>query len=531
MSLLLLASATAFAQTATDADGNKVYNGSSIAIFTRMHSYEVRPDGSYEGVITDKMGEEFRVGMNVMATTAAQNQGIQVVNRDDETFKAAQAWIEESKNEDYMDGIAARAKKIGATHVLVQDISMYIYSTDEHYIVFETVTNAICVQTNIASKICHRYYTGINGSGTTPADILKQEKDALRSYLMSAFPVFFILQNSKGKTASLVATSMFGMDNTDEVCFYNWSTVKAKQHGRPTEYSRMKLVATGTNPKVVNGVLQVKLDNPVSPSNSLVIKLGDIIHSEINTYQHLPIAVADFKTSGNSLDTYCKTEINNAVYNAIYNLDAFNLIENNDLSFVKSERELQKTEDFIDGSVIEQFKASGALYVLSLSEFTQKEKIVNFKIDVLNVETGTIIKSFPINCHISNIDNVVEYYINKIFISPSSITSVSNKQIIVYPTIPLASKLGETFSILYNKPIINPVDGSVVYNRVEVATGKLVEWNCQEYIIAIDKILDKEDFANIAKNKEDGLYYLRKDINEPANVLKDNSFHPSSSRK
>ena len=523
---LILISVISSAQTATDANGNKVYNGNSIAIFTRMHSYEIRQDGSFKGVVNDELADITRVGMNVMATTAAQNQGIEVVNRDDATFKEVQKWIDESKSEDYLDGISAKAKKVGATHLMIQDISMYIYDSEERYIVFEVVNNVIAVETNIASKTCRRYYLGMNGTGIKPDAMIAEEKASLRSYLMNAFPVFFVLQSTKGKTATLAATSLFGMDDGDQVCFYEWQTIKAKQQGKETDFSKMKLVATGTEPKVVNGMLQVKLDKPLSSTNNLVIKLGDILHSEFNTYYHVPLAVVDFKIKGNTVADYCKAAINNAVFNAIYDLDVINLIENDDLANIKNEKELQKTEDFIDGSVIEQFKASSALYLLSLADFSQSDKVVNFKIDVVNVSNGSVEKSFPVNCHISNIEEVVRYYINKIFISPSAIGQVSSKQITIYPIFPLASKIGESFTILYNKPITNPVDRSVSYNRVEVATGKLTEWNCQEYVISIDKILDKEDFNGISKTKDNGLYYLRRDIAEPKDQLKDNSFHP-----
>lgn len=517
---------TSMAQTVTDKNGNKVYSSSAAAVFTRLNSYEVRPDGSYQNVITNEMAEEIRVGMNVMATSAIQNQGVQVVNRDNATFHSAQKWIEESKNEDYLDGIAARAKKIGATHILIQDISMYLFTTGERYMCFEVVTNVIAVQTNIASKVCRRYYMGMNGSGLTPSEMISKEKESLREYLMNAFPVFFVLKKANGKTASLAATSLFGMDDTDRIFFYDWQNVPIMQKGNTTNYSRMKLIATGTNNKVVNGLLQTKLNNAISPSNNLVIKLGDIQHAEINTYYHIPMAVADFKRSGRTLDDYCKAEVNNAVYNAIYNIDAINLIESNDLALVKNERDLQKSEDFIDGSVIEQYKASGALYLLALSDYSQNDKVVNFKMDIISIESGSVEKSFPIHCHLSNVDEVVAYYMSTVFVSPTAIGRASNKQIIVYPMLPLASKIGEEYSILYNKPVVNPTDGTVIYNRVEVAKGRLVEWNCQEYTIEVDKILDKEDYNMIHQNKDNGLFYIQKNVKEPENSLKDNSFHP-----
>lgn len=523
--VLILFSLASFAQTATDADGNKVYNGSSMAIFTRINKYSINSAAEMSKAIPSDLEEGLRVGIQAMATSAAQNQGIQVVNRDDATFKAAQSWIEESKNEDYMDGLSARAKKIGATHILIQDIRVFSYGNA--YVSFEILRNIVSVQTNVSTKFLTKHWIGITESEQASSDMITKEKQSLRKYFMDAFPGFFILNQCKGNTVSLGVASLFGMDVNDQVCFYNWENVKAPIHGQMLDFSKMELQATGTigsNPKIVNGFLQLKLDNKLTSTNNLVIKLGDVLHSEINTYSHIPVAVVDLKTYGSKMDDYCKIQINNAIYNTLYNYAFINLIESDDLSFVKNERNLQKTEDFIDGSVIEQFKASGAYYILSLSDFTQQNQIVKFNMSLVDVETGAVEKDVLINCHVSNVDKVVSYNISNFFVSPIAVGAYSKKQITVYPECPIASNVGEPFTILYNKPICNPMTGETIYNRVPLAKCVLTKWNCQEYIMTVNEILDQEDFDKLSTIKEKDLFYLQKNLPEPQKIMEDNTF-------
>lgn len=518
---LVFISCLSFAQVATDENGNKVYNGSSVAIFTRVTKFAVGGVADIKKVMPGELEEEFRVALNMMATSAAQSQGLQVVNRDDATFKKTQQWLDESKSEDYLDGLSIRAKGIGATHLLVQDVTFYTYGNA--YINLEIMYNVICVQTNVSNRNIRRYRIPIVGSQEDITKMIAQEKSAIRKYFMDAFPGFFVLQKASGNTATLAVTSAFGIDTPDQVCFYNWENIKLPLHGQTYDFSKMELAAVGTKPKLVNGYLQVKLDRKLSSTDNLVIKLGDALHSEINTYFHVPVAFVDLKLTGNPSDDFCRKQVNNAVYNALYDFACINLIESDELSLVKKERELQKSEEFIDGSVVEQFKASGAQYVLNITEFSQNQRFVKFKFSALDVSTGEITKDYMIECHISNIDEVIKYHINHLFVSPIAIGDISMKQIKVYPILPIASNEGEPFSILFNKPTRNPTTGQTIYNRVEIAKCTLSKWNIQEYVMTVTQITSKEDYEAIGGIKGTGLFYLQKDLPEPKDVMTDNT--------
>lgn len=488
----------------TDINGNKVYNGSSIAIFTRLHCYERLQTGDLKEVKADELSEGLRIGMNVMATSAAQDHGIRTVNRDDKTFKEAQAWIDETKNEDYLDGISVRAKKIGATHILVQDICSYKENAFDA--TFKISLEVIGVQTNVESKVSHTYHLGL--SGISPTDMIEKEKNTLREFFINSFPVFFVLQTTQGKYAYLLATSTFGIDTNDKVYFYKWNNYTGIVQGDKISFSRMELLAVGSKPTLDNGLLKVKLDRTIDDTNSLVIKLGAINHSEINTYQHIPLSVMDIRLSGNTFDDYCKKEINDALYNVLYNYPVFNVIASENLSLVKTEREFQKSEDFIDGETVKQFKASGARFVLTLTDYSRAENEVNFRLSIVNIENGTIENSQSINCQLAEIEGVLYSTIRKIIVSPIAIDSITNNKMTVYSCIPICTTKGERVELLYNKPIINPTKGTTSFNRIKIASGKLLEWNCQEYVIDFDSIEDKAEFNNVYKTKNSGLYYL-----------------------
>lgn len=141
----------------------------------------------------------------------------------------------------------------------------------------------------------------------------------------------------------------------------------------------------------------------------------------------------------------------------------------------------------------------------------------------MDVSTGEIAKDFMIECHISNIDDVIKYHINLLFVTPIAIGEISKKQIKVYPMLPIASNEGESFSILFNKPTNNPMTGQTIYDRVEVAKCTLTQWNIQEYVMTIIQITSKEDFDTIGGIKGTGLFYLQKDLPEPKNVMTDNT--------
>lgn len=83
--------------------------------------------------------------------------------------------------------------------------------------------------------------------------------------------------------------------------------------------------------------------------------------------------------------------------NAFLKTNRFSIVDRSKMESLKRERELQKTEDFLDGSVISQSKSIGAKYLISsvLSDYVNTGDKCQFLISlkVIDVETGEIIAS------------------------------------------------------------------------------------------------------------------------------------------
>ena len=83
--------------------------------------------------------------------------------------------------------------------------------------------------------------------------------------------------------------------------------------------------------------------------------------------------------------------------NAFLKTNRFSIVDRSKMESLKRERELQKTEDFLDGSVISQSKSIGAKYLISsvLSDYVNTGDKCQFLISIkaIDVETGEIIAS------------------------------------------------------------------------------------------------------------------------------------------
>src|SRR5579871_4511064 len=59
------------------------------------------------------------------------------------------------------------------------------------------------------------------------------------------------------------------------------------------------------------------------------------------------------------------TSIEDAISDAFLAAKRFTLVEREKMNQIKGEKELQKNEDFVDGSVVEQSKSLGAQYIVT----------------------------------------------------------------------------------------------------------------------------------------------------------------------
>lgn len=118
----------------------------------------------------------------------------------------------------------------------------------------------------------------------------------------------------------------------------------------------------------------------------------------INAQQTEKIPVGILPTSYADGNSYKETVmVSEELANAFLKTNRFNIVDRSKIEALRRERELQKTEDFMDGSVIEQSKGIGAKYLVSsvISDYTNDGDSCRFllSLKVIDVETGEIVAS------------------------------------------------------------------------------------------------------------------------------------------
>ena len=144
---------------------------------------------------------------------------------------------------------------------------------------------------------------------------------------------------------------------------------------------------------------------------SLVIFLG--INFINHAQEKIGVGIMPFSNLGSASNSDV-VAIQEAVTNAFVKTKRFNIVDRTKMEVLKQEKELQKSEDFIDGKVVQQGVSLGAQFLISgkvtsvskKSEYKERMKLdgtkvnelvndaqINFSCQVIDVATGQVINS------------------------------------------------------------------------------------------------------------------------------------------
>lgn len=236
--------------------------------------------------------------------------------------------------------------------------------------------------------------------------------------------------------------------------------------------------------------------------------------------EKITIGVMAFTYERGSAGSNDVTSIQDAVTNAFVKTRRFNIVDRSKMNAIKKEKELQKSEDFIDSKVIAQSSSLGAQFLVSghvvsatatestykdsntgqlrSSGFTAKLSIV---IQVIDVETGQVTKSETIQPKggsylgtltstapktaqeaiakaIKDIENKVDEFVNEnfpVFFDIIEIQEVSGsgeaKKILISGGKAFGLKKGDKFTIVEN--VETEVSGKKIVRKKNIGEIKV----------------------------------------------------------
>lgn len=121
--------------------------------------------------------------------------------------------------------------------------------------------------------------------------------------------------------------------------------------------------------------------------------------------QKKSVAITSFETTSSSVPLKYVKAIEDKVKEAFYATNRFDIVDRTNLRKLKAEKELQKSEDFIDGKTVQQSSLEGAEQIVtgSISQVdivkkTTEKSIyydckISFSLQVIDIATGQVLAS------------------------------------------------------------------------------------------------------------------------------------------
>lgn len=531
--------------------GEKTYVA-NVAVVVNESMYNVANGKMTE---IDVQGREtLKSALTLYLTQHFAQNGFMIVNSDEAINAKINAIIEENKLEEYIDGLAVQAKNIGAQFISLLDYT--IYMEENKYCTVDFSFRFIDVNTNLAA---HKYVShqavcnDVSQLNNAAASTFNKFSEEFNDFFNSQFLPQFVVSEVKGKKTKMFATRPIPLKKDETINFYKWYYEPNCWQGQDLQFCVLDYLTYSAplgKAKIdtQTGAVQLNADEAikVNPQEILAIagadwfSVGTSLMRQFFTFIELPY-------NENSPEGYARKSVNQAVYNALSNTPNYLMIIESDLlPELKAERERQKDEAFMYAEnntrkeYLEMFKtgAFGAEYLIDIDNFKVDEsnwKKVSFTLNCHFVEKDAQHKSYEISCHLSNIKEVVQYYINQYLMTPVSIAAHDNKTLSVYTPMYLKANIGDVYELYNYVEITNPMTGEVSHQRTVVAEYEYLEWKGQKHVLELKKVLNKDLYKQMDKLKERDKearanFSLFKKMDEPKKVDKDNSVFAKSEK-
>jgi hypothetical protein len=203
----------------------------------------------------------------------------------------------------------------------------------------------------------------------------------------------------------------------------------------------------------------------------------------------------------NTSDGIINFKINNSIYEAIKTTKQYSLVQLSSKDMVYAEKLIQRGDEFIDGTTIEQYNSRKGDYLLIAKNLGSSDEEYKTKIDFIKISTGEILKTKIIEASPSNFSKELSDWLFALLMPPCKV-EVLGREINVFTNVRTFVKDYYKYQIIEMREVKL---GSKTENiRVPLAVLKLKGQYGQKIVFEIDEILD-EGYKKININNT---YYL-----------------------
>ncbi len=502
-----LFSVAAKSQTASNADGSLKMRG-NVAIIATYHSFTYK-NGVFQEQPDKEAAIELKSAYTALVMQVFGNSCFGIVNRDNEAYNNVMKLMEEQKLEDYIDGFTVKAKGQGADCLCLLDNTLY---TENDFVQIILSIRFINIQNNTGF-----HYTlkskPINMDNETEmrreiAIMAKTLTNSLYNRILDVYPEQYGIAKSDGKKLYLFGYQPNGRILKEDMWYaFRCTQEQIMLNNESIPVTVLKKESEAKLKGAEGGYCVVKSNKAIPASQDILLFRNQ---EEPNvTSGYTPITFFALSYNYKTHEGFIKNRVNNAVYDAITRHPGMILIEQEHLPELKKERELQKTEDFIDGHVVEQMKAIGSQFLIHLDNFVIEDSRVSFLFNMVSVAENRILRSIQVSTSIDNIENEIYKQLCERLAFPCNILNVGKKELTVLSG--WALKCGDKIIIQANKQIQNPVTKEISYSKVPLCTCTVIEYMGNKFIAEVDEVINEDDYKMIEKYSAESALNIKMD--------------------
>ena len=214
-----------------------------------------------------------------------------------------------------------------------------------------------------------------------------------------------------------------------------------------------------------------------------------------------PLSVLEFKLTQDD-KCFVNYDLNTQLYDAIRMSPQFFLIQIEEKDIVYAEKNIQKGEEFLDGSTVKQSNSSKGEYLLLCNDLGSTLEKYKVELKLVNKATGIIIKNIIIDCLPKDYKHEIAVFLNQVLMHQCRIIRNGSKSIDVFTHVRLNMHNDVEYNIVEMRKI--ELQGKTESIRVPLAKIKLIEQLGQRASFKIIEVLDAK-FNDI---KETNTYFL-----------------------
>jgi hypothetical protein len=438
-------------------------------------------------------------------TQLEKNELFRVVNRDntDESIIGlGKSFNEEDPGfaywVDYTEKLRQQSKGIGANYLILLDVFKYtnkISLKGEIYFRFKIIQTESNAMVSFTIKREEEFKSEKQFRKSVKEMINSVSNDMMEK-IDEVWNTTFGIISANGKNLTIQPYSVFPLNSFQRVNWFEWEQhdIGGQSYFEVRNLGDSKITSWDKESIFVTSKMDFS-------KHDLQKVWGNIKPNyRINNHASFPVSYVELplEDAENGIVNY---KINTSIYDALESLPKYNLVQISAKELVYAEKDIQKGEEYMDGSTVDQNSSRKSDYMIVVKDLGSTVGKYKINVDFLSSATGKVLKTETFETSPEKLSNEFGNWLYARIMPPIKF-EVQDKNVIVYTNVRTTIREDFQYEIIEMREV--KMGSKTESVRIPLVTMKLKEQLGQKIVFSIDEVLE-DGFKKVVTNNT---YYL-----------------------